>query len=356
MKISNELKVGTLTLIALIIGIAGFSFLKNKNILKPENKYNLYFKRVDNLLATNPVTISGMNIGSVEKIELERDANQKITGRVHVVISVKPDMPVHPQTIAQIQSTGLMGDKLIELQLPSNNTQKENQQIAPSGSTLQTNEEESITSQIEPFKTKLDTLITSINKMTNELNQILKSGAITNTLANIEKTTATLPQVGKQINGITQNLYQFTEKDLKTISNNLSGITNSADQTLKSVQSMSNSMQPKINKSLDNFEVITQNLKTTTQQLSKTHIDSTVNELNKTITQINGITTSINQNKGSLGMLINDKNLYNNLSGLSNNLQFLSTDLIENPKNYVSFSLFGKKQKTKEPSKDEPKK
>ena len=44
-------------------------------------------------------------------------------------------------------------------------------------------------------------------------------------------------------------------------------------------------------------------------------------------------------------MLINNDSLYNNLNNLAADLDSLVIDFNENPKRYVHFSLFGKKEK-----------
>ena len=46
-----------------------------------------------------------------------------------------------------------------------------------------------------------------------------------------------------------------------------------------------------------------------------------------------------------MGQLVNDKALYNNLVGTTGELEQLLRDLKHNPKRYVHFSLFGKKNK-----------
>jgi phospholipid/cholesterol/gamma-HCH transport system substrate-binding protein len=54
--------------------------------------------------------------------------------------------------------------------------------------------------------------------------------------------------------------------------------------------------------------------------------------------------TKINNGQGSLGMLLNNDSLYKNLNSSAADLDKLLIDFKANPKRYVHFSVFGKKQ------------
>jgi phospholipid/cholesterol/gamma-HCH transport system substrate-binding protein len=134
---------------------------------------------------------------------------------------------------------------------------------------------------------------------------LIESDQIKNSLGSIEKTTADLAVSSAQ-------LKKMMNKDLPKIIGDVNVITS-------------------------DFRQVSGNLKT---------IDfaATFASINHTIANLNLITDKANSKDGSLGLLLNDKALYNNLSNTVDNADKLLIDLKQNPKKYVHFSLFGKKQ------------
>jgi phospholipid/cholesterol/gamma-HCH transport system substrate-binding protein len=87
------------------------------------------------------------------------------------------------------------------------------------------------------------------------------------------------------------------------------------------------------------------NAETATEKLSKLELQKTIDEANQSIAQLKQVVEKVNQGQGSLGLLLNDKALYNNLEKTSRDLDALMIDLKQNPKNYVHFSVFSRKDK-----------
>ena len=69
MKISNETKVGILTITALTILILGFNFLKGKDIFGESEKIYAVFTDLGPLTKSNEVKINGYVIGKVYSLD-----------------------------------------------------------------------------------------------------------------------------------------------------------------------------------------------------------------------------------------------------------------------------------------------
>lgn len=126
------------------------------------------------------------------------------------------------------------------------------------------------------------------------------------------------------------------DKTLTSVQNTASNL----EKTTASLNRMMNSDVPeaigKLNKIEDNVLVITDNL-------AGIDFRKTMDEVDKTISNVNEFTAKLNSTDNTIGLLLNDKSLYNNLNSTAENASNLLLDLKENPKRYVHFSVFGKK-------------
>jgi phospholipid/cholesterol/gamma-HCH transport system substrate-binding protein len=59
LKVSNEIKIGLLVIIALAVLAFGYNFLQGSNIFNKENIYHAVYNNVDGLQTGNPVVING---------------------------------------------------------------------------------------------------------------------------------------------------------------------------------------------------------------------------------------------------------------------------------------------------------
>jgi phospholipid/cholesterol/gamma-HCH transport system substrate-binding protein len=94
-----------------------------------------------------------------------------------------------------------------------------------------------------------------------------------------------------------------------------------------------------INKTLEN-------LQKTSEQLSNAKIGETVATIQSAMTELKEVINKMNSSNGSLGLLLNDKKLYQNLESTARSLNILLDDIRLHPKRYVNISVFGRKDKS----------
>src|SRR5215510_4377752 len=111
MKISNETKVGLLTIAALTVLIIGFNFLKGKDLFNRTKKIYAVFGKLGSLARSNEVKINGYTVGTVYAFE---PTDKNLTG-IKVTISLTEDVNIPANSVAFI-SAGLIGSSNITIE------------------------------------------------------------------------------------------------------------------------------------------------------------------------------------------------------------------------------------------------
>ena len=319
MKISNETKVGALTAIAITFLVLGYNFLRGRTFVKTGNFLYAKFSDTKGILPSNAVFINGFQVGSVYEIENEdKDLRSIIVG-----IKLKDDYNIPNNSLASIADNPLGSPKL-EIALGNSKT------FLKSGDYI--NSQNSLglmgvlANQLTPVTDNLKATLHSLDSALKNINSIFDPAAKNNlqtAISNITKITETLSQSAVSVN----TMLEKQNGSIAQTMNNMNSFTkNLAGQN------------EKISATLDN-------VKTTTENLSNTDLKGTVDGLKSAIATLNTAVGKLNSNNGSLGLLINDKTLYNNLTNTIRSANILVDDLRKNPKRYLGFSVFGKKDK-----------
>ena len=90
---------------------------------------------------------------------------------------------------------------------------------------------------------------------------------------------------------------------------------------------------------------VLKNVASLSDSLVAAQLPTMVSEATRAMAQLNKAMTDINEGKGTVGALMENKELYDSLVKATSNLSLLLEDLKANPKRYVHFSLFGRKDK-----------
>lgn len=312
MKIANETKVGILATVAIAILVLGYSFLKGNDVFTSENTYYATYDQVDGLTVSKPVFVNGYQIGRVSGLTL------RSTGDILTEFKIDKKYDIPENTIARIASTDLLGSKAIVFELGNAATYADN------GDTLQADIQQNIMDKVEPVQKKaeavflmLDSVLTSIN---NTVNPDFQRN-VNRSLASIANTLQTLENTAGQVDGMVG-----AEKS------KISGI-------LTNLESISKNME----QNNARISAVFANMETITDNAAKLDFTETMAKADKAVADLQSITNNLNQGDGSLGKLLNDDSLYNNLEDASKSLDKLIVDMKENPKRYLHFSVFGRK-------------
>lgn len=313
MKISNETKVGILSIFALTLLILGFNFLKGKDLFSKSKKIYAVFTDLGSLEKSNEVKINGLPVGAVyEKKELDKD----VTGIV-VTINLTRDINIPVNSVAYI-SSGLVGASYIIIEKGNATT------YMKPGDTLKTRIENGILGDV---KAQLNPTLSKVRDVLDSLKSTL-SGA--NTLFNADNK---------------RNIMQ-TMENLNRASSSLTGLLDNQSGPLAKTLQNASELTAELKKNTDNINSTISNAKQASEKLAALQLQPTIDSLNAMIGQLKATATKIASKDGSLGALINDKGLYNKLQDAILSAEILMDDLRTNPRRYVNLSIFGRKDKT----------
>ncbi|MEI2737242.1 MAG: MlaD family protein [Chitinophagaceae bacterium] len=313
MKISNETKVGILTISALTVLILGFNFLKGKDLFKKNKKIYASFSDLGGLSTSNEVKVNGYVIGTVYHIaKKDKKLNEFIA-----TINLTDEVNI-PKDSKAIITSPLVGSWYINIE------KGEDTSFLQIGDTLKSKLDigilDDVKAQLTPTLTKVRNTLDSLNSVFGSINGLINSEAKNN----LQQTLANLNRASSALNGLLDNQTGPLAQTL----NNASEIT------------------AELKKSTENITSTISNAKTASEKLAALEIQPTIDSLGALISQLKATAAKISSPDGTLGALINDKQLYNKLNDAILSAEILMDDLRKNPKRYVNLSIFGRKDKT----------
>ena len=294
-KFSRELIVGVLGLAAMFVIYFLINFFKSIDIFDSSDKYRIEFTNIGELTNSSPLYVNGCKIGNVSAIE----HNFNESSKVYLTVSVNKGLRIPEGSYAQIHNK-LMGGSTISLVLG-----KGEGTIEP-GSTMRGVLEAGAMGEVSNMVPQLEAMLPKVDSMLTSLNNILSNPAINNTLNNLETLTGSLNTTSAELNSIVKN-------DIPT--------------------------------ALDKVIELEDDLLKVSSQLSEVDYANMIASLEASLSNIQQITTALNEGNGTAGMLLKDATLYSKLNATCEAAESLLEDLKENPKRYVHFSVFGKKEK-----------
>lgn len=291
----------------------GFNFLKGKSIFNNQKEVYTLYDEVEGLELGAKVTINGLNIGKVSNIDLYPG-----TTKILVTMRLRPDMKFSPSSTAVLYEAGLIGGKAISI-----SPDFASGAVIKSGDTLpaavQPGLTQLINQQIAPLQQKITSTLTSVDSLFVGVRNVLDAQTQTNLKTSLEGLSRTI----KNIDGLTNTMEKIVDAN-----------KNEIDTTLK------------------NLAATTDNITTISDSLATLDVKAILSKYDAIAVKLDTILGAIEAGDGTAGKLINNTDVYDNLNATLAELEALLSDLKENPKRYVHFSLFGRKNKPYQPKSD----
>jgi len=289
---TKEATIGLVTIISIVILYFGINYLKGINLFMPTNYYYVKFNDITDLQLSSPVFVDGFKIGVVNKIEYDYEH----PGNIMVLISLDKSMKIQQGSYAEL-SVGLTSGASLNIILNKYVTSY----YSP-GDILEGRKKEGMMEiisndvfpQVQELLPKMDSILIG-------LQQIVNHPALIQSLDHIERTTSNLAGASAGLNSMVNKDIPYIVRDFRQISSD--------------------------------FTTVSGNLKALDLQKTLNNIDLAMENVGK-------LTLQMNSKDNTLGLLLNDRKLYDNLNTTTENASLLLMDLKQNPKRYVSFSVF----------------
>lgn len=304
MKYTKELKTGILAVVAIVILIFGYSYLKGQNLLDSSRIFHAVYADVEGLSPSSPVTINGLKVGQVTNISFLDER-----GLLVVTFNVDNNFKFSKNSLAQIYGGGLIGGKSLAI-VP----EYEQGMFAKSGDTLPSDIEEGImelvNERLTPLQVKVERAIVSTDSLLTAFNEVLNPD---------------------------------TRNNIKKTFDDLSETVNSFKKTAVSLDGIVSGNSEKLSRTFSNLDEMSGNFNKFSDSLAQIDLNGMTGDLEKIIADFEKISNNLTNGKGSAGKLLTDDAVYDNLDRATKQMEQLLQDIKLNPKRYVHFSVFGKK-------------
>ncbi len=315
MKKVTVIYIGLTFVLAILIFVWGYNFLKGKDLFSQQTILYSRYQKIDGLVTANPVLINGKQVGSVNKIYFAPDHS----GDLIVVFIIKDRFPIPKNTVARIVNATLLGAKSIDLKL--GNSKK----YVQSGDTLKGSVEvtlkDEFNSALAPMKARAERLLSNVDTLVRSFSVLLSKNA----QGNLKKSIT-------DIAGTLHNL-NITTAELKDMVRNNSV---HVSRTLANLDSLSATLS----NSRGDLQTTIYNFKKISDTLSKAELARTIHQTKESLIRINVLLENINAGQGTIGSLMVNDSLYIELNRSALELNKLLKDIRENPHRYLKFSLF----------------
>jgi phospholipid/cholesterol/gamma-HCH transport system substrate-binding protein len=336
MKISNELRVGLLAIVAGAIFAWGFYFLKGRNLFSHTTTIYAEYENLEGLQPSALVVINGLRVGTVADIYLKEDGSGKLMVRMEVDVAIQ----VPKCAVARIKAPDLMGAKQISIEygpihkLPKcglDNGFVVNKDTLKSASSNLA--ESFLGTDMDPLIAKTENVLDTVQFWLNGARNGTASKSAEQMFAEIQQTIHNLKMATDNVN----QLVLASNANITKITKNLANVTDNfaqSNEDIKGTLRNANAFSGKLNDLKLGATVENTNATIATLQ-------ATIQKMNATIAGLNTTIEKANNGNGSLAAMINDRSLYDDLRTTNLQVQLLMQDLRLNPKRYTTI-LSGK--------------
>lgn len=305
----KEFKVGLFVVLMAAVLYIGFNYLRGLDVFSPLNTYYVKYQNVSGLNKGDRIILNGLDVGSVVERKFSNDQYNEIL----VTLAVDKTIRLTDSTYARLAKPDLLGGIEIQLMIHQGGTR-----LLESGDTL--------VGEIDGGITELLTQegLSAANQLTSLVNQI---------------SDALEPFVNKK------DTIELALGNLAALSQNAVSLTEEAKGTFEQLKLKMDYVADSIVVAMGGLKPMMDEYKKLGEKLNAVDIESRLVKIDSVLLGTERFLTQLNSNEGTLGKLMTNDSLYNTLNQTMSDLDSLMIDLRYNPKRYMHFSIFGRKNR-----------
>jgi len=307
----RTLRVGITVVVAIALAMAGtFLIGREQQFWERKQSYEIRFARINGLRVGSVVSLTGVDIGSVDDISFPDNTSANYLS-VIVRVSRSAAARIREDSTARIRTIGLLGDKYVEISAGSPQAALlPPDSIIPSADPIDyealLGEGGDIITNFVEVTNSLRSVLSSIERGDGLLGQIVKNreqGAATladlqKTIAHVEHTTASLERMAGDVEAGKGAFGVLLRRggDMERLLGNLQLVSGKLAALAGKLESAQGALPQPIQ--------------------DKEYGEALLRDLRATVRNLAEVSEKINRGKGTVGSLVNDPELYRNAKDL----------------------------------------
>jgi phospholipid/cholesterol/gamma-HCH transport system substrate-binding protein len=307
----RTLRVGVTVVVALAVIMAGtFLIGREQRFWERKQSYEIRFTRINGLRVGSPVSLTGVDIGSVQDVSFPSDPNASYIS-IGVRVSGRAAARIREDSTARIRTIGLLGDKYIEISAGSPQSP-----MLPQGSIIPSVDP----IDYEALLGESGDIITNIVETTNSLRNVLAAiengeGLLGQMVKNREQGATTLADLQKTVAHV-----ESTAAALERMAKEVEAGKGAFGVLLKRGEEAQR-LLANLDRAAAELAKITGRLETAQGALpqliqDKQYGQELLRDLRALAANLAEVSEKINRGKGTVAELVNDPSLYHDAKGL----------------------------------------
>jgi len=307
----------------MILGFAIFSVGRGTRLFTGSEVFEAHFHRINGLQAGAPVTLSGVNIGAVESIAFPDDPGKSYV-IVKIWVEASAAVRVHTDSVAHINTMGVLGDKFLELSpgTPSSPPAAAGA-VLPSRdpidyqAVLQKQGTSDLIANVIAISNSMRSLLETINRGHGLVAELVRGqpGASSSerlTLASIRRTLDGLNRLSAQLSKTAERVNRGRGLAAAMLSNKTDG---------RKLLTELSTAATAVNDTTRHLDKLVQRLDRAQGLLprlfeDRAYADETLDNLRQSSRDLRDILHKINTSQGTIGLMVNDPALYTRVKEL----------------------------------------